>query len=348
MKVLSKNFHPFNNAPIMPTSKAISKKRTADSFKVFSAPEFKSGYQQLATLQPLNKAKRMGWFIKEADLVNCEWSADEKEMAYPEHPKGAVIFDYEQTFGGYGSAKKVEKGINFTSIRFQILHVSPLMIQQTDGNREVIGTFEDEAAKSLFDVDKVKSQEDPNYKRQYTVRTMYCGFVLTKDNKRAHAKPVVLSIKGLNGVDLARKKKEFDKTIEACMNKVNEEEVSATFSEKIHALTVFSCSFERAMEGERGVEICGIESYERPVSIDSKEEAAEALDNFMIPEEDYDKAWEDQVRYKGYIVAYCEMISAKLDGKYGIAKGVEILPVGQTNGALPAGKSNPTGEDNSL
>jgi len=42
------------------------------------------------------------------------------------------------------------------------------------------------------------------------------------------------------------------------------------------------------------------------------------------------------------------MISAKLDGKYGIAKGVEILPVGQTNGALPAGKSNPTGEDNSL
>lgn len=332
----------------MATSKAITKKRTADSFKIFSAPEYKSGFQPLATLQPLNKSKRMGWFIKEADLAHCEWSADEKAMAYPEHAKGAVMFDYEQTFGGYGAQKKVEKGINFTAIRFQILHVSPLMIQETEGSKQLIGTFDHPIAKAKFDEDKIKSQDDPNHKRQYTVRTMYCGFVLTKDNERAHAKPVVLSIKGLNGVDLSRKKKEFDKTIEACMNKVNEEEVSATFSEKIHALTVFSCSFERAMEGERGVEICGIESYERPVGIETKEQAAEALDTFMIPEEDYDKTWEDQVRYKGYIVAYCEMIAAKLNGAYGIAEGVEILPEGQTQGALPEAKSNPTGEDSSL
>lgn len=345
-KGLAKTLHPNHPAPIMP-SKAITKKRNADSFKIFSAPEYKSGFQPLATLQPLNKSKRMGWFIKEEELTNCEWTASEDDMNYPEHAKGAVMFGYEQIFGGFGSQKKAEKGINFTAIRFQILHVSPLMIQETEGSRQLIGTFDHPIAKAQFDEDKIKAQDDPNYKRQFTIRTLYCGFVLTKENKRAHAKPVVLSIKGLNGVDLSRKKKEFDKTIEACLNKVNEEEVSATFSEKIHALTVFSCSFERAMEGERGVEICGIESYERPVSIETKDEAAEALDQFMIPEDAYEAAWKDQVRYKGYIKAYTEMIAARLNGQYGIAPGVEILPEGQTTASLPPAE-NPTGEDSSL
>lgn len=101
------------------------------------------------------------------------------------------------------------------------------------------------------------------------------------------------------------------------------------------------------MEGERGVEICGIEAYERPVSIETKEEAAEALDRFMIPEDAYDLAWKDQERYKGYITAYTEMIAARLNGQYGIAPGVEILPEGQAKTALPPA-TNPTGEDSSL
>ena len=349
MVVLFKNYPP-NHAPIlMPTSSKSTTitKRKADSFKRFSDPSFKTGYQQLATLQPLNKSKRMGWFLKEQDLPHCEWTASEDDMAYPEHPKGAVIFNYEQSFGGYGAKKNVEKGINFTSIRFQILHVSPLIIQQTMDSKLMIGTFEMPHAKALFDADKAKAADDPNHKREYTVRTMYCGFVLTKDNRRAHAKPVVLSIKGLNGVDLSGKKREFDRSIEACLNKVNEEDVSATFGEKIHALTVFSCSFERAMEGERGVEICGIESYETPIA-ETVDEAAEALDRFMVPEDDYENTWTDQERYKGYIQSYCDMISSRLGGQYGIAPGVEILPATSEAAALPAANENPTGEDVSL
>ena len=88
------------------------KKRSISDFKIFSEPKYKSGYQTLATLQPLNKSKRMGWFLKEQDIQHCEWTASEKDMEYPEHPKGAVIFNYEQTFGGYGASKKVEKGID--------------------------------------------------------------------------------------------------------------------------------------------------------------------------------------------------------------------------------------------
>jgi len=288
----------------------------------------------------------MGWFLKEQDLQHCEWTASKEDMEYPEHPKGAVIFDYEQTFGGYGASKKTEKGINFTSIRFQRLHVSPLIIQETTGNKEMIGTFDHPIAKQLFDEDKEKAAKESDYSRKYTVRTMYCIFVLTKENKRAHNKPLVLSIKGLNGVDLSNKTKDFDRAVESCLNRVNEEDVSATFSQQVHALSVFSCSFERAMEGERGVEICGIESFEMPLA-ESVEEAATALDTFMIKEEDYEKTWSDQEKYKNYIQAYCDMISAKLNGQYGIKEGVEILPSAPTDTkALPS--ANPTGEDESL
>jgi hypothetical protein len=67
----------------------------------------------------------------------------------------------------------------------------------------------------------------------------------------------------------------------------------------------------------------------------------------MIREEDYEKTWSDQEKYKGYIQSYCEMIAAKLNGQYGIKEGVEILPAApRETKALPA--SNPTGEDASL
>ena len=321
------------------------KKRSASDFQRFSNAQYKSGYQTLATLQPLNKSKRMGWFLKEQDIPHCEWTASEEDMEYPEHPKGAVMFNYEQLFGGHGSNKKLERGINFTAIRFQRLHASPLIIQETGGNKEMIGTFDHPVAKQLFDEDKELAEKESDYKRKYTVRTMYCIYILTKDNKRAHNKPMVLSIKGLNGVDLSKKTKDFDRAVESCLNRVNEEEISATFSEQVHALSVFSCSFERAMEGQRGVEICGIESFEMPLA-ESIEEAAEALDTFMIKEEDYEKTWSDQEKYKGYIQSYCEMLQANLNG-YGIKEGVEILPAAASaTKALPS--SNPTGEDASL
>jgi hypothetical protein len=79
---------------------------------------------------------------------------------------------------------------------------------------------------------------------------------------------------------------------------------------------------------------------------ESVDEAAEALDKFMIREEDYEKTWSDQEKYKGYIQAYCEMLHAKYS-QYAIKEGVEILPaVASATKALPS--SNPTGEDDSL
>ena len=41
-------------------------KRKLDSFAMFSDKKFVSGYQNLITIQPLNKSKKRGWHISES------------------------------------------------------------------------------------------------------------------------------------------------------------------------------------------------------------------------------------------------------------------------------------------
>jgi hypothetical protein len=95
-------------------------KRSLDSFALFNDKRFVSGYQPLVTIQPLNKSKKRGWFIRKSDLDNCGWTADEKDF-----DKGSVIFDYEQTFGMPPNTSK-ELGLNFQAPRVQVLLRSPL------------------------------------------------------------------------------------------------------------------------------------------------------------------------------------------------------------------------------
>jgi len=104
-----------------------------------------------------------------------------------------------------------EAGLNFTAPRLQILLRSPLMVEETSGMRQTIGTFEDPSVKELFDADKtaadLANSKGEMYRRKYSVRTKYLVYVLTKDNKRAHKTPIVLTLKGLNGTDISEKVK---------------------------------------------------------------------------------------------------------------------------------------------
>jgi len=125
--------------------------RGLDSFRMFQSKEFVSGYQNLVTIQPLNKSKVRGWFIRKSDLDTCGWLATEDQFA-----KGSVIWDYKQTFG-MAPNTSVEEGLNFTEPRIQILLRSPLMVEETTGMRQTIGTFEDPEVKELFDADKIAS-----------------------------------------------------------------------------------------------------------------------------------------------------------------------------------------------
>ena len=294
--------------------------RTMSDFDVFD--ECVAGYQTFATLQILNKTKKRGWFLNNDQLKSCGWTATIKDFE-----KGSVIFDYEHRFG-MGNTGPTTNGINFQAPRIQILWVSPLAIEATE-NGMTIGTFEDPDAKEAFDADKVAAEladsKNEMYKRKYVVRTKYLIYIMTKDNKRAHEHPLVLSVKGLNGTDLAEKHKLFRKEMDNCWSKFKNFSAPMAMNDKFHACTIFQPTLAADMRGSRQNEICAIESFEIP-GYETQEEAAASIDKFMVPTDEFQSTWEMQETYSDYYVQHAQQTARRLNGAYGIKEGVNILP----------------------
>jgi len=323
--------------------------RGLESFKMFQSKEFVSGYQNLVTIQPLNKSKTRGWFVRKSDLDTCGWTATEDQFA-----KSSVIWNYKQTFG-MAPNTSIEEGLNFTEPRLQVLLRSPLMVEETSGMRQVIGSFDSPNVKELFEADKIASDlansKGEMYKRRYSVRTKYLVYVLTQDNKRAHKIPMVLTLKGLNGTDVSEKIRLYEKEMSKCLSKALDSEVPLAFNEKFYATTVFCPVLANEMRGANNVEICAIESFDIP-DYSSQEDAVESLNRLSIPDEDRESTWKYQEMFQDYINVHAKQDSDKLGGAYGIKEGVEILPVSRTMDpvdvkALPS-RDELTGEDASL
>ena len=322
--------------------------RGLDSFLAFQSKEFISGYQNLVTIQPLNKSKTRGWFIRNSDLDTCGWSATETEFA-----KGSVIWNYKQTFG-MAPNTSVEEGLNFTEPRLQILLRSPLMVEETTGMRQTIGTFDNPEVKELWDADKLAADlansKGEMYKRKYSVRTKYLVYILTQENKRAHKIPMVLTLKGLNGTDVSEKVKLYEKEMSKCLSKALDSEIPLAFNEKFYATTVFAPVLANEMRGANNVEICAIESFDIPDYSD-QESAVESLNRLSIPDEDRASTWKYQEMFDDYINQHSRQDAEKLGGAYGIKEGVQILPANRAETvevkALPA-RDETTGEDFSL
>lgn len=323
--------------------------RGLESFKMFQSKEFVSGYQNLVTIQPLNKSKTRGWFVRKSDLDTCGWNATEDQFA-----KGSVIWNYKQTFG-MSPNTSVEEGLNFTEPRLQILLRSPLMVEEATGMRQVIGSFDNPQVKELFEADKIASDlansKGEMYKRKYSVRTKYLVYVLTQDNKRAHKIPMVLTLKGLNGTDVSDKIRLYEKEMSKCLSKALDSEVPLAFNEKFYATTVFCPVLANEMRGANNVEICAVESFDIP-DYSSQEDAVESLSRLSIPDEDRESTWKYQEMFHDYINVHAKQDADKLGGAYGIKEGIQILPVSRTTDAvdvkaLPS-RDELTGEDASL
>ena len=305
--------------------------RNLDSFLVFQDKKFVSGYQPLVTIQPLNKTKKRGWFIRNSDLDNCGWTAEVSDFE-----KGSVTFDYEQTFGMPPNTSK-ESGINFHRPRVQILLKSPLMVEETSGMRQVIGTFEDPEVKELWDADKTASElansKGEMYKRRYSVRTKYLIYILTTENKRAHKIPIVLTLKGLNGTDVNTSIKEFEQDMSKCFSKAVGSDVPLMMNEQFYCTTVWCPTLVSDMRGQNNVEICCVDEYEKPV-YNTQEAATYSMDQFSIPDEDRESTWKFQSMYNDYINQHARQDANRLNGAYGIAEGVNILPQSRGDNAV--------------
>jgi hypothetical protein len=316
------------SAKIMTTKKTSAlATRGLESFKLFQDKKFVSGYQNLVTIQPLNKSKTRGWFVRNSDLDTCGWNATESDFT-----KGSVIWNYKQTFG-MAPNTSVEEGLNFVEPRIQILLRSPLMVEETTGMRQTIGTFEDPDVKELFEADKIASDlansKGEMYKRKYSVRTKYLVYILTQENKRAHKIPMVLTLKGLNGTDVSDKVKMYEKEMSKCLSKALDSEVPLAFNEKFYATTVFAPILANEMRGANNVEICAIESFNIP-DYSSQEAAIESLNQMSIPDEDRESTWKYQDMFADYINQHARQDAEKLGGAYGIKEGVEILPASRS------------------
>ena len=329
---------------------ALAVPRNLDSFKVFQSKEFVAGYQGLVTLQPLNKSKTRGWFIRMSDLDACNWTANETDFE-----KGSVVWNYKQTFG-MPPNNSIEEGLNFVEPRIQILLRSPLMVEETSGMRQLIGTFENPQVKLRWDEDKEKADlansKGEMYKRKYSVRTKYLIFILTSDNKKAHSTPIVLTLKGLNGTDAAEKLKLYEKEMSKCLSKALDAEVPLLFNEKFYATTVFQPKLVNDMRGANNVEICAIESFNIP-DYSTQETAVESLNAMSIPDEDRESTWKYQEMFQDYIMMHSKQDAEKLNGAYGIKEGIEILPESRTNktidvAVLSSARDAITGEDSDL
>jgi hypothetical protein len=322
--------------------------RGLDSFLAFQSKEFISGYQNLVTIQPLNKSKTRGWFVRNSDLDTCGWSATQDQFA-----KGSVLWNYKQTFG-MAPNTSVEEGLNFTEPRLQILLRSPLMVEETTGMRQTIGTFDHPDVKEVWDADKLAADlansKGEMYKRRYSVRTKYLVYILTEDNARAHKIPMVLTLKGLNGTDVSEKIKLYEKEMSKCLSKALDSEIPLAFNEKFYATTVFAPVLANEMRGANNVEICAIESFDIP-DYSNQETAVESLNRMSIPDEDRASTWKYQEMFNDYINQHSRQDAEKLGGAYGIKHGVQILPANRAESvdvkALPA-RDETTGEDFSL
>jgi hypothetical protein len=333
---------PIKNSTTVMTTKKTSALATRglDSFRLFESKEFVSGYQNLVTIQPLNKSKTRGWFIRNSDLDNCKWTAAEADFT-----RGSVIWNYKQTFG-MAPNTSVEEGLNFTEPRLQILLRSPLMVEETTGMRQTIGTFDNPDVKELWEADKIASDlansKNEMYKRKYSVRTKYLVYILTKDNQRAHEIPMVLTLKGLNGTDASDKIKLYEKEMSKCLSKALDSEIPLAFNEKFFATTVFMPVLANEMRGANNVEICAIESFEIP-DYSTQEAAVESLNNLSIPDADRESTWKFQEMFHDYINIHAKQDAEKLGGAYGIKPGVEILPA--SRGADPKMKALASAQD---
>ena len=338
---------PLSTMTMKKTSSSALATRGLDSFKIFQSKEYITGYQNFVTIQPLNKSKTRGWFVRNTDLDTCKWHAVEEQFA-----KGSVIWNYKQTFG-MAPNTSIEEGLNFTEPRIQILLRSPLMVEETTGMKQTIGTFDNPEVKAKWDNDKLAADlansKSEMYKRKYSVRTKYLVFILKEDNRRAHDLPMVLTLKGLNGTDAAEKIKMYEKEMSKCLSKALDTEVPLVFNEKFYATTVFTPSLVNDMRGANNVEICAIEGFNIPDYV-TQEIAVESLSNMSIPDEDRESTWKYQELFQDYIMQHSKQDADKLGGAYGIKDGIEILPECRiTNvAALPSAKDPVTGEDDSL
>ena len=88
-------------------------KRSLDSFRLFQSKEFVSGYQNLVTIQPLNKSKTRGWFIRKSIWTPAIGLP--RKLTSTKAPSFGITSKL-----WFRTQQSIEEGLNFITPRLQI------------------------------------------------------------------------------------------------------------------------------------------------------------------------------------------------------------------------------------
>lgn len=298
------------------------------AFSIFKKPEMITGIKGLVTIQPLNKSKEAGWFIDSEALDTCKWSAQPSEFA-----EGRIKFDYMHVFGR-GDKRTEKKGVLITKPKLQVVMKSGLLIEEKANMNRIIGTYQENA--DLYEADR----ELPSQDRKYNTRVKYLVFVLKEDNTPAHANPIVLTLKNLNSVDMDKKHKSFMDQMQRGLSMALGEDHPLLRGVKFTGICVFDCKLGFECVGMNDTEVVNIVDFVQP-DLSSLEAAQQSIMKLTTPDTSWEATWklQESEAMQNYIMAHSSQDAARLNGRYGVAAGVTLLPEHVANQqSLPAAR----------
>nr|WP_039744551.1 DUF5895 domain-containing protein [Hassalia byssoidea] len=182
----------------------------------FASPEYNAPISNICICQVINhmEAEKVGLFIKDKQLIGIDWKGSE-----PTH---------KHTF----SSGTPEMGVLLQSPRLHILDISPRYIETRDEG-EIIGIYESPNGYDMYQTlgkDKV------------VLRRFYFIYLVDEKNQNLHAKPIVLSIKGIASSKFGEAYKQFQRELEVAFAKYMGSSVAEKCTE-FHRLGIFQPTF---------------------------------------------------------------------------------------------------------
>jgi hypothetical protein len=289
--------------------------RNFSSFSIFKNPEMITGIKGLVTIQPLNKGREPGWFIDSDDMETCKWSAQESDFK-----PGRLKFGIKHMFGR-GDKRTEKTGILITAPKFQVVMKSGLLIEDKNNMNRIIGTYQDFV--HLYEADRDK----PSQERQYNIRVKYLVFILKEDNTPAHENPIVLTLKNLNSVDMDKNHKVFLDQMQRTLSLALGEDHPLLRGIKFTGICVFDCQLAFDCKGMNDTEIVNIASFVQP-AMSSPEAAQQSMMELTIPDSYWEPTWkiQDSEAMQRYIMVHSSQDAERLNGRYGVAPGVTLMP----------------------
>jgi len=300
-------------------------KRSFDSFEMFKDPQYITGIQGLATLQPLNNTQIAYWAIKEENWKLCKWTAKETDFE-----KDSVFWNHKHRF----SSSAIDTMHAFVKPRIQILHASNILvvddsILNAKGKPAniIVGDLSMPEVNDAFKEDVEQGKSNVKHTRKYSTRTKYLVNILTKDNEPAHEVPVVLTLKGLASKQLSEKLKDFYKSMDKCMSVALEKDASSKFDKKLTSLYVFEPTIDLETMGSYNNTVTVVKSFTTP-DYSSIETAKESLLALTVADDMREKTWSqiEDSDLDDYINKHSQTEASKLGGDYAQKEGLILAP----------------------